>query len=116
MSSGMSSHGPTPISRGETSLLSALYREWQSSIRVIDNQYLRAKSTRLRAHQNLRYYDLTIQKPVRVENTMITAKKPSSAGMFTGPYFRAKTEFNRLDSHFMNKFTEFNTPNISDLL
>jgi RraA family protein len=47
---------------------------------------------------------------------MMTAKKPSSAGMFPGPGFRVKTEFNRLDSRFMENFTEFNTPDISDLL
>src|SRR5258708_8030613 len=47
---------------------------------------------------------------------MITAKKPTSAGMFPGPGFGVKTELNRLDSHFMDNFTEFNTPDISDLL
>src|SRR5258708_19634695 len=47
---------------------------------------------------------------------MMTAKKPSTAGMFPGSGFRVKTEFNRLDSRFMDNFTEFNTPDISDLL
>src|SRR5258706_1888440 len=47
---------------------------------------------------------------------MMTAKKASSAGMFPGPGFRVKPEFNRLDSDFMKYFAEFNTPDISDLL
>jgi RraA family protein len=47
---------------------------------------------------------------------MTTAKKPSSAGMFPGPGFRVKAEFNRLDSEFMEQFREFDTPDISDLL
>lgn len=44
------------------------------------------------------------------------ATKPSSADMFPGPGFRVKTEFHRLDSNFMEQFTEFDTPDISDLL
>ncbi|MCU1253291.1 MAG: 4-hydroxy-4-methyl-2-oxoglutarate aldolase [Edaphobacter sp.] len=44
------------------------------------------------------------------------ATKPISAEMFPGPGFRVKTEFHRLDSHFMEKFTEFATPDISDML
>src|SRR5438045_7378658 len=43
------------------------------------------------------------------------ATKPISAEMFPGPGFRVKTEFRRLDSHFMEKFTEFATPDISDM-
>ncbi len=44
------------------------------------------------------------------------ATKPISAEMFPGPGFRVKSEFHRLDSHFMKQFTEFATPDISDLL
>ncbi len=44
------------------------------------------------------------------------ATKPISAEMFPGPGFRVKTEFHRLDSHFMKQFTEFATPDISDML
>jgi len=47
---------------------------------------------------------------------MTTAKKPSSAGMFPGPGFRVKAEFDRLDADFMEQFIEFDTPDISDLL
>ena len=44
------------------------------------------------------------------------ASKPRSAEMFPGPGFRVKTEFERLESVFMNHFAEFDTPDISDLL
>src|SRR5258708_6594603 len=44
------------------------------------------------------------------------ATKPISAEMFPGPGFRVKAEFHRLDSHFMKQFTEFATPDISDML
>src|SRR5882757_9555496 len=44
------------------------------------------------------------------------ATKPISAEMFPGPGFRVKTEFHRLDSDFMQQFTEFATPDISDML
>ena len=44
------------------------------------------------------------------------ATKPRSAEMFPGPGFRVKAEFRRLDSHFMEQFAEFDTPDISDLL
>lgn len=44
------------------------------------------------------------------------ATKPISAEMFPGPGFRVKTEFNRLDSDLMEQFTEFATPDISDML
>src|ERR1700676_4939757 len=44
------------------------------------------------------------------------ATKPISAEMFPGPGFRVKAEFHRLDSHFMEQFTEFATPDISDML
>jgi RraA family protein len=54
-------------------------------------------------------------------STIITAampgaKKPRSAEMFAGPGFRVRTEFNRLDPDLMQRFTEFPTPDISDLL
>jgi regulator of RNase E activity RraA len=44
------------------------------------------------------------------------ATKPISAEMFPGPGFRVKPEFHRLDSDFMEQFTEFATPDISDML
>jgi len=44
------------------------------------------------------------------------ATKPISAEMFPGPGFRVKAEFHRLDSHLMKQFTEFATPDISDML
>ena len=44
------------------------------------------------------------------------ATKPISAEMFPGPGFRVKTEFHRLDSDLMEQFTEFATPDISDML
>jgi regulator of RNase E activity RraA len=44
------------------------------------------------------------------------ATKPISAEMFPGPGFRVKAEFHRLDSDFMEQFTEFATPDISDML
>jgi RraA family protein len=44
------------------------------------------------------------------------ATKPISAEMFPGPGFRVKSEFHRLDPHFMKQFMEFATPDISDLL
>jgi regulator of RNase E activity RraA len=46
----------------------------------------------------------------------IKASKPRSAEMFPGPGFRVKWESNRLDPVFMNHFSEFDTPDISDLL
>ncbi|MBS1801643.1 MAG: RraA family protein [Acidobacteria bacterium] len=44
------------------------------------------------------------------------ATKPISAEMFPGPGFRVKAEFRRLTSDFMEQFTEFPTPDISDML
>jgi RraA family protein len=44
------------------------------------------------------------------------ATKPVSAEMFPGPGFRVKAEFHRLESDLMEQFTEFATPDISDLL
>ena len=46
----------------------------------------------------------------------VGAKKPRSAEMFPGPGFRIRMELNRLDRDFMQKFAEFSTPDISDLL
>lgn len=46
----------------------------------------------------------------------VGAKKPRSAEMFPGPGFRIRTELNRLDRDLMQKFAEFSTPDISDLL
>jgi RraA family protein len=46
----------------------------------------------------------------------VGAKKPRSAEMFPGPGFRIRTELNRLDPDLMQKFAEFPTPDISDLL
>jgi regulator of RNase E activity RraA len=47
---------------------------------------------------------------------MTTATKPSSAEMFPGPGFRVKAEFHRLEPDLMEQFTEFATPDISDML
>lgn len=44
------------------------------------------------------------------------ATKPVSAEMFPGPGFRVKAEIRRLESDLMEQFTEFATPDISDLL
>jgi hypothetical protein len=44
------------------------------------------------------------------------ATKPISAEMFPGPGFRVKSDFHRLDFHFMEQFAEFATPDISDML
>jgi RraA family protein len=46
----------------------------------------------------------------------LRAKKPRSAEMFPGPGFRIRVELNRLDRDLMQKFAEFSTPDISDLL
>jgi len=46
----------------------------------------------------------------------VRAEKPRSAEMFPGPGFRIRTEFNRLDPGLLEKFAEFPTPDISDLL
>lgn len=46
----------------------------------------------------------------------VVAKKPRSAEMFPGPGFRVRTDFDRLDPTLMQKFAEFPTPDISDLL
>lgn len=46
----------------------------------------------------------------------VTAKKPRSAEMFPGPGFRIRLELNRLDPALMQKFAEFSSPDISDLL
>ncbi|HEX8882259.1 MAG TPA: hypothetical protein VF749_19595, partial [Candidatus Acidoferrum sp.] len=46
----------------------------------------------------------------------VASKKPRSAEMFPGPGFRIRTEFNRLETALMQKFAEFATPDISDLL
>jgi regulator of RNase E activity RraA len=44
------------------------------------------------------------------------ATKPISAEMFPGPGFRVKAEFHRLEPELMEQFTEFATPDISDML
>jgi RraA family protein len=44
------------------------------------------------------------------------ANKPRSAEMHPGPGFRVCTTFKRLDAAFVREFTEFATPDISDLL
>ena len=44
------------------------------------------------------------------------AKRPRSAEMFPGPGFRIGTEVKRLDADLMQKFAEFPSPDISDLL
>lgn len=44
------------------------------------------------------------------------ATKPISAEMFPGPGFRVKMDFPRLEAQLMNQFTEFATPDISDML
>ena len=44
------------------------------------------------------------------------ATKPISAEMFPGPGFRVRSEFRRLGADFMEQFTEFATPDISDML
>jgi RraA family protein len=55
-----------------------------------------------------------------METTAVTmetkASKPRSAEMFPGPGFRVKTEIHRLGPEFMKQFTQFDTPDISDLL
>lgn len=47
---------------------------------------------------------------------MTTASKPRSAEMFPGPGFCVKMEFERLPADLMQQFSEFATPDISDLL
>ena len=46
----------------------------------------------------------------------VVAKKPRSAEMFPGPGFRIRSEFKRLDPDFMQRFAEFCSTDISDLL
>lgn len=46
----------------------------------------------------------------------MTAKKPSSSEMYPGPGFRVKPNFTRLDAAVMKEFSEYDTPDISDLL
>jgi len=53
---------------------------------------------------------------IAITNVDVTAKKPRSAEMFPGPGFRIRTELKRLDPGLMQKFGEFPTPDISDLL
>lgn len=53
---------------------------------------------------------------IAITTVDVTAKKPRSAEMFPGPGFRIRTEFKRLDPGLMQKFGEFPTPDISDLL
>ena len=53
-----------------------------------------------------------------IASTSVDVKpnKPRSAEMFPGPGFRIRTDINRLDPDLMQKFAEFATPDISDLL
>jgi RraA family protein len=44
------------------------------------------------------------------------ASKPRSAELHPGPGFRVKLDFTRLEPSFMERFREFATPDISDLL
>src|SRR5437660_3903084 len=53
---------------------------------------------------------------ITIPTVNVGAKKPRSAEMFPGPGFRIRAEFNRLDRSLMQKFAEFATPDISDLL
>src|SRR5260370_6487946 len=46
----------------------------------------------------------------------VTTQKPRSAEMFPGPGFRIRFEIKRLERGFMQKFAQFPTPDISDLL
>ena len=46
----------------------------------------------------------------------VVAKKPRSAEMFPGPGFRIRTEFERLEPGLMQKFADFCSTDISDLL
>ena len=46
----------------------------------------------------------------------LTTQKPRSAEMFPGPGFRIGPDFPRLEPAFIQEFTEFDTPDISDLL
>jgi regulator of RNase E activity RraA len=46
----------------------------------------------------------------------VTTQKPRSSEMFPGPGFRVKPDFHRLESSLMQEFTQFDTPDISDLL
>jgi regulator of RNase E activity RraA len=46
----------------------------------------------------------------------VMAAKPRSAEMHPGPGFRVKMDFRRLDRALMDEFTQFATPDISDLL
>jgi RraA family protein len=43
-------------------------------------------------------------------------QKPRSAEMFPGPGFRVKADVERLDTNLMQEFSQFDTPDISDLL
>lgn len=53
---------------------------------------------------------------IAISTIDVVAKKPRSAEMFPGPGFRIRTELNRLDPDLMQKFAEFPTSDISDLL
>ena len=53
---------------------------------------------------------------IAVTTADVGAKKPRSAEMIPGPGFRIRTELNRLDPGLIQKFGEFPTPDISDLL
>src|SRR5712664_4194932 len=46
----------------------------------------------------------------------LVAKRPRSAEMFPGPGFRVRTEFERLDPDLMQRFGDFCSTDISDLL
>src|SRR5258705_5206008 len=46
----------------------------------------------------------------------LTNQKPRSAEMFPGPGFRIRFEVKRLEPGFMQKFAEFQSPDVSDLL
>jgi RraA family protein len=46
----------------------------------------------------------------------MTDKEPRSSEMHPGPGFRVRTDFTRLDSSLMQQFSDFATPDISDLL
>ena len=46
----------------------------------------------------------------------VTTQKPRSAEMFPGPGFRIRFEIKRLERGFMQKFAEFQSPDVSDLL
>jgi len=46
----------------------------------------------------------------------VVAKRPRSAEMFPGPGFRIRTEFERLNPDFVQRFADFCSTDISDLL